>query len=138
VDRKVFKPKIKIGVCANQSRTIRKGEKFLADFFRKANVKHFQFIFAGRRWGDYIQDYKRLNPSADIVYLQVLAQEHLVKFYQDIDYLLIPSSYESAPLPCIEAMACGKEIISRPVGIVTEFKGITFFTQEVYRKLMAK
>lgn len=144
VDREVFKPKIKLGICANQSRSIRKGEKLLAEFFQKAaegneyvslkpttaggvDVQYFEFIFAGKGWENYIQDYKRRNPQVNINYLGSLDLKELIKFYQNIDYLLIPSSYESTPRPCIEALACGKEIISRPVGIVAELKGITIF-----------
>jgi len=127
VYKELFKPKIRIGICANQSRTIRKGEKFLAEFFEKADVQYFEFIFAGGGWQYYIQDYKRRNPQVNINYLGSLDLKEVANFYQNIDYLLIPSSYESTPRPCIEALACGKEIISRRVGIVTEFKGITLF-----------
>jgi len=43
-------------------------------------------------------------------------------FYQTIDVLLITSQSESQPLPFLEALSSGCSVISRPVGIVPEFK----------------
>jgi glycosyltransferase involved in cell wall biosynthesis len=43
-------------------------------------------------------------------------------FYQTIDVLLITSQSESQPLPFLEALSSGCSVVSRPVGIVPEFK----------------
>ena len=43
-------------------------------------------------------------------------------FYQTIDVLLITSQSESQPLPFLEALSTGCSVVSRPVGIVPEFK----------------
>jgi glycosyltransferase involved in cell wall biosynthesis len=46
----------------------------------------------------------------------------LRNFYQTIDVLLITSQSESQPLPFLEALSSGCYVVSRPVGIVPEFK----------------
>ena len=43
-------------------------------------------------------------------------------FYQTIDVLLITSQSESQPLPFLEALSSGCSVVSRPAGIVPEFK----------------
>lgn len=128
LDRDMFVPKIKIGVCANLCHTPRKGEVLLQDLFKKADLQNFEFILAGRGWEKYMVDSRGKNIWDRVKCLGKLEQKELVsKFYHNIDYLLIPSSYEGGPVPCLEAMACGKEVISRPVGWVTEFKGVRLF-----------
>jgi glycosyltransferase involved in cell wall biosynthesis len=46
----------------------------------------------------------------------------LRNFYQTIDILIITSISESQPLPFLEALSSGCLVVSRPVGIVPEFK----------------
>lgn len=46
----------------------------------------------------------------------------LKDFYKTIDVLLITSQSESQPLPFLEALSSGCTVVSRPVGIVPEFK----------------
>jgi len=141
-DWDIFVPKIRIGVCANLCHTPRKGEALLQDLFKKANLQNFEFIFVGAGWKDRIIGFRRQNIWNRIEYLGELEQKDLAtNFYQKIDYLLIPSSYEGGPIPCVEALACGKEVISRPVGWVTEFKGPRLFNTlddliELLRKLV--
>lgn len=43
----------------------------------------------------------------------------MVKFYNSIDILLILSKSEGAPLPLLEAMSCGKMVLSTDVGIAS-------------------
>ncbi len=45
-------------------------------------------------------------------------------FYKTIDVLLITSKSESQPLPFLEALSSGCSVVSRPVGIVPEFKSL--------------
>jgi glycosyltransferase involved in cell wall biosynthesis len=52
-----------------------------------------------------------------------LAPEAIPAFYQNIDYVFIPSVTEGGPLCFQEGLASGKEIISTDVGMVHDFIG---------------
>ena len=45
-----------------------------------------------------------------------IEQEHLTPYYASADALVIPSHYESFGLVGLEALACGRPVISTPVG----------------------
>ena len=47
-------------------------------------------------------------------------RREMVSFYNDIDVFLCASEHEGAPLPVLEAGACGRPVISTAVGIVPE------------------
>lgn len=47
-------------------------------------------------------------------------------FYNAIDYLIITSSNEGAPIPLLEAMACGVPVIAPDVGCCFEFPVIQY------------
>ena len=49
-----------------------------------------------------------------------ISREEIYKWYDDIDVFLCTSIYEGGPLPALDAGACGKPIISTPVGIVPQ------------------
>jgi len=44
----------------------------------------------------------------------------MYKFYRNIDYYLVTSSYEGTPNPALEAAACGVPVITTPVGNMPE------------------
>lgn len=46
-------------------------------------------------------------------------QEGMVDFYNDIDVLIVTSKSEGSPMPILEAMSCGKVILSTDVGIAS-------------------
>ena len=47
--------------------------------------------------------------------------EEYPKFYQEIDWLLIPSLWEGGPMSMPEALSCGIPVLAADVGWVTEF-----------------
>lgn len=48
-------------------------------------------------------------------------QNEMVPFYQDIDILIVSSTIDGTPNPALEAAACGKTIISNPIGNMPQF-----------------
>jgi hypothetical protein len=64
--------------------------------------------------------------SEEEVVLKTATPEHPVPrdamgdFYRANDVLLCTSKHEGGPLPIIEALACGRPVISTPVGVVHE------------------
>jgi glycosyltransferase involved in cell wall biosynthesis len=51
------------------------------------------------------------NLNQEVQFIGNVAQEDLVKFYQDSDLLLIPSQHESFGMVMVEAMACGCPVV---------------------------
>ncbi|MGD9201479.1 MAG: glycosyltransferase, partial [Chitinispirillia bacterium] len=51
-----------------------------------------------------------------------IPQNEMNNFYQKLDAVLITSTVEGGPLCFQEGLACGKEIISTDVGMVSDFK----------------
>jgi D-inositol-3-phosphate glycosyltransferase len=58
----------------------------------------------------------KLGVDDKIVFAGSIAQAHLPAFYGAADALVIPSYYESFGLVGLEALACGRPVISAPVG----------------------
>ncbi len=63
-------------------------------------------------------------PGQSIMY----SAEEMPNFYNNIDYLLIPSSYEGGPMSLLEALACGREVIAPPIGFVSQYPHIEYKT----------
>ena len=47
-------------------------------------------------------------------------------FYRSMDYVLVPAHYEGGPMPLLEALASGVEVIAPRVGFVDEYPHIEF------------
>lgn len=69
---------------------------------------------------EYIKEH-RLQDA--IVNLGNPTQQHLIKIYNDADYLLAPSLYEGFGLTILEAMACGLPVIASNVSSLPEVAG---------------
>jgi glycosyltransferase involved in cell wall biosynthesis len=73
----------------------------------------------------------KINPAYPVGMLPVhpkikvitanLSKEEMVKLYQDCDVFVSPTRAEAFNLPCIEAMACGKSVITSNFGGQTDF-----------------
>jgi D-inositol-3-phosphate glycosyltransferase len=58
----------------------------------------------------------QLGIDNKVVFAGRIDQEHLPPYYASADALVIPSYYESFGLVGLEALACGRPVISTPVG----------------------
>ena len=108
VDMLRFVPKIKIGVVGRTYATGRKGESVVAEVM---NIPGIEWRFTGDGWpgkGEFV------------------AQEQMPKFYNELDYVLVPALYEGGPMCVLESLACGVPIISGDVGWANEYPHIPF------------
>lgn len=108
VSKKKFFPKLKIGVVGRAYHTGRKNEALVSKLL---GSEKFEFHFTGEGW-----------PSRTVYY----ADDELNDFYNKIDYLLIPAKIEGGPMPLMEALAAGTQVIAPDVGFVEEFPHISY------------
>ncbi|WP_156964122.1 glycosyltransferase [Muricoccus aerilatus] len=108
VDLAQFSPKIRIGIIGRTYHTGRKGEHLVDQVM---NIPEIEWYFTGEGWP---------NPPLN------LAGDVLPELYRRLDYVLVPSLYEGGPMSVVEALACGTEVISPPIGWVPEFPHIEY------------
>lgn len=109
VDTSAFVPKVRFGVVGRTYSTGRKGESLLA---RVLDLPFAEFVFTGDGWP--------LPP-------QYYAEQDLPGFYQSLDYLVVPSVIEGGPVPMLEALSSGCEVIApSDIGMVESFPHIPF------------
>ena len=61
---------------------------------------------------------KRLGIDKQVIFYGQTDQHNLPPFYGAADVLVMPSSYESFGMVGLEALACGRPVVSTPVGAV--------------------
>ena len=76
---------------------------------------NFSLMFKGQGWDKSSFDGINIFVDEDEDY------ESYKRFYQSIDYLLIPSLWEGGPMSLLEALACGLPVIASDVGFVPDF-----------------
>lgn len=108
VDLNLFRPTLRIGVVGRTYHTGRKGENLVA---RVMDVPGIEWRFTGSGW-----------PGAT----QYVSDGNLPAFYNDLDYVLIPSHYEGGPMSALESLACGVPVISSDVGWMDSYPHIPF------------
>jgi glycosyltransferase involved in cell wall biosynthesis len=108
VDLDRFMPKIRIGVVGRTYHTGRKGEHVVDQVM---DIPEIEWSFTGEGWPD---------PALK------LPDAVLPDFYRQLDYVLVPALYEGGPMSVVEALACGTEVISPPIGWVPEFPHIEY------------
>ncbi|WP_315385743.1 glycosyltransferase [Microvirgula aerodenitrificans] len=109
VNTELFTPRLRLGVVGRTYHTGRKGEALLAEL---ASLPLVELRFTGEGWP---------HPAG------YYATADLVRFYRDIDYLLIPSLIEGGPVPLLEALAAGCPVIApSDIGLVEDFPHIAF------------
>ncbi len=113
VDIDLFKPLIRIGIVGRRYPSGRKGEALLSAVIGLPGI---QWAFAGYGWLS--------KPT-------FIPDELMPRFYNGVDYILVPSLYEGGPMCVIEALACGKEVIAPDVGWVNEFPHIPYKVGDV-------
>lgn len=132
IDIGKFKPRIKIGVVAQLRKTnvlswpiFLKGEKELLKLFKMSRWAGFKFVFIGRGWKELCEkEYKKTG--ADIEFLGERPYDSMPEFYNNIDYLLMPSRFEAGPTCILEALACNVPVISTKTGFAPEFSTILY------------
>jgi glycosyltransferase involved in cell wall biosynthesis len=108
VDLEEFQPKVRIGVVGRTYHTGRKGEALVAEVM---DIPQIEWRFTGSGW-----------PGQSVH----VADGGMAAFYNDLDYVLVPSLYEGGPMSVLEGLACGVPIISSDVGWVSDYPHIRF------------
>jgi glycosyltransferase involved in cell wall biosynthesis len=85
----------------------RKGLSFLLEALTLLPPNIYLHVVGGR--GSNIEYFKSIASNWDISERVTFhgSQTDLIKFYQNADVFVLPSSYEGLPLVCLESMACG-------------------------------
>jgi hypothetical protein len=111
--------KIKIGVC-QRGGFEGKGDGFLQDVLKglpREILGGVEIIINGSGWDR--------NSFPEELSVTVISSEDYAayqKFYDSIDYLLIPSLWEGGPMAYLEALATGTKVIASRVGFVEDFR----------------
>lgn len=108
VDLDRFTPAVRIGVVGRTYHTGRKGEDLVRAVM---DEPHIEWHFTGEGWPGPCRRYR---------------DEEMPAFYRSMDYILVPAHYEGGPMPLLEALACGVEVIAPRVGFVDEYPHIEF------------
>ncbi|MFT5728355.1 MAG: glycosyltransferase involved in cell wall biosynthesis/predicted SAM-dependent methyltransferase [Desulforhopalus sp.] len=103
VDQKRFKPRLRVGVVGRTYDTGRKGESLVQALM---NEPHIEWKFTGSGWPG-----QALHPP----------ESEMPDFYHSLDVLLVPSLIEGGPMPVLEALSCGINVVSPDVGFVCDY-----------------
>lgn len=113
--------KIKIGIVSRGGYP-GLGHDFLEGFFKKHNTKNFEFYFLGSGW-EPLLEIPEIIENTNIHIETNEDYSYYPKFYDKIDYLLIPGMWTAGPMSMQEALATGVPVIGANVGFVNyEFK----------------
>lgn len=114
VDHNILRPltpvanetKLRIGWCGQQGAKT-KGRDWVLEPLMQSMSTEFRFL---------INDASHLAP---------LSQQQMVEWYNTIDVLVCTSISEGTPMPPLEAMACGRPVVTTPVGDMPDVLGGT-------------
>lgn len=120
LDRFTNKRKVKIGIV-QRGEYEGKGFFFMLNLFDEPNSllrEWLHFIFVGKGWDDVVKRYRSLG--IEVTHLKNESYQAYYDYYQQIDYLLIPSLWEGGPMSLIEAYSQSIPIIAADVGWVPD------------------
>ena len=110
VDLQRFRPSLRIGVVGRTYHTGRKGEDLVRAVM---GTPHIEWHFTGEGWP---------GPA------EMVPADRMPDFYRSMDYILVPADYEGGPMPLLEALASGVEVIAPPIGFVPDYPHIEYET----------
>jgi len=107
-----------------------KGFHFILDFFKRHTelCKHFDWKFVGSDW----EDAELLAKECGISCIRHTDKQAKYPidynyYYNQVDYVLIPSKWEGGPISLLEAYSKGIPVIAADVGWVSEFNDAKIF-----------
>lgn len=91
---------------------------------RNANIKH-KLVIAGlkKKYFNLDKHINKYNLNADVIYIGHIKQADLPLLYNAASFFVYPSLYEGFGLPVLEAMSCGKAVITSNVSSLPEIIG---------------
>lgn len=108
IDLNLFTPQVRIGIVGRTYQTGRKGEDLVRAVMDEPGI---EWVFTGEGWP---------GPA------RMHTDHEMPEFYRSLDYLLVPAYYEGGPMPVLEALACGIEVIAPRVGFVDDYPHIEY------------
>lgn len=118
--------KIKIGVVSRGGHP-GYGQQFMEAMLNTYDFKNFKLKFLGNGWDNLRPIAQRKN--IDIELTGDADYNVYPKFYQEIDYLLIPGLWTAGPISFQEALSTGTPVISANVG----FAGYEFQPDHIFQ-----
>lgn len=119
-DQHVFKKRL-VGIVGYLQPNGRKRESILLDLAWQHDMAPFQFLFVGSGWEETVSQLNSLGVSASFFHADT--DEQLRSVYHQIDLLLVTGYVEGGPLPVLEAMASGVDILSPAFGYSNDMLG---------------
>jgi len=116
-DQYVFQKRM-IGIIGYPQPNGRKRESLLIDLAWQCDMTPFQFIFIGAGWDELVTKLKSCGVFASTFHADT--DDQLRAFYHQIDLLLVTGYREGGPLPILEAMASGADILSPDFGFASD------------------
>jgi glycosyltransferase involved in cell wall biosynthesis len=113
VDLDAYRPVVRIAVVGRTYPTGRKGEALVQAVMDEPGI---EWHFTGEGWPGPAEHHP---------------PERMPQLYNAVDYVLVPALYEGGPMPLLEALACGKEVIAPAVGFVRDYPHIPYRTGDV-------
>jgi len=107
-----------IGIVGHPQPNGRKREGLLLDLAWNYDMAPYQFIFVGTGWDDVVTKLNSLGVAAKEYNAE--SDEAIRLFYQQIDLFLATGYREGGPLPLLEAMASGANVLSPRFGYAAD------------------
>lgn len=108
----------------------RKRTHILVESFLKADIENSKLIIGGN--GPELEKLKNIaNDDERIEFLGFVDDENMNEFYNSLDLFVFPTSIEGYGMPIVEAMACGKPVITLNDAIIpSNLKKRTFICSQ--------
>ncbi|MFZ5649812.1 MAG: glycosyltransferase family 4 protein [Bacillota bacterium] len=89
------------------------------------HIVDLQLVIAGSKFmeNDEVTQYKQKHGLNNIIELERISDQDLIKLYCGAEALVFPSLYEGFGLPPLEAMACGIPVVVSKVASIPEVVG---------------
>jgi len=94
-----------------------------------------KFIFVGRGWKKLCEK-EYAKTGVNVEFLGERPYDSMPEFYNNIDYLLMPSRFEAGPTCILEALACNVPVISTKTGFAPEFSTILYDNVKELAKIL--
>lgn len=116
-DQFIFSKKL-IGVVGYIQPNGRKRESLLLDLAWQYDMTPFEFVFIGQGWDETVAKMRALGVAAST--FDAPDDDKLRVFYSRVDLLLVTGYREGGPLPLLEAMASGVDVLSPRFGYAAD------------------
>ncbi|MPL78124.1 Glycosyltransferase Gtf1 [bioreactor metagenome] len=108
----------------------RKRVDILIKSFLKADIENSKLLIGGK--GPELEKLKKIsNGDSRIKFLGFISDDKMNDFYNSLDVFVFPTIMEGYGLPIVEAMACGKPVITLEDGLIpSDIKYKTFISSK--------